>query len=83
VGVSRDDQQTSDSFRASLDLPFPLVGDTDGHISKAWRVKWPLIGIDQRVTYLVGRNGKVRLAFHSERDPEAHVAEACRAAAAP
>ena len=82
VGVSRDAQTTNDQFRDSLGLPFPLVGDPDGRISKAWDVSWPLIGLNRRVTYLVGRDGRIRIAFRSERDPDAHVTEACRAAAA-
>jgi len=48
-----------------------------------YRVRWPFVGIAQRVTYLVGRNHKVRLAFHSELDAEAHVHKACGAAAEP
>jgi peroxiredoxin len=79
VGVSRDPQETSDRFCESLDLPYALVGDPEGVIARAYRVGWPLIGLARRVTYLVGRDRRVRLAFHSELDVTAHV-EAVRAA---
>jgi len=82
VGISRDDQATNDRFRESLGLPYPLLGDADGTISKAYGVRWPLIGLNRRVTYLVARNRKVRLAFHSEFDTDGHVNEACAALAA-
>jgi thioredoxin-dependent peroxiredoxin len=83
VGVSRDTQDTSDRFRASLELPFPLVGDESGEVLKAYKVRWPVIGLARRVTYLVGRNHKVRLAFHSEFDVGAHVDETCAALTRP
>jgi peroxiredoxin len=77
VGVSRDRQERSDDFRRSLDLPYPLVGDADGSILRAYKVRWPVVGIARRVTYLVGRDRKVRSAFHSELDVEAHARQAC------
>ena len=36
---------------------------------------------DPGVTYVIGRNRKVRLAFHSELDMDAHSAQACLALA--
>ena len=81
IGVSRDPQATSDRFQASLGLPFTLVGDPEERIIKAYGVRWPIVGLTQRVTYVIGRNRKVRLAFHSELDMDAHSAEACRALA--
>lgn len=83
VGVSSDPQETSDRFRASLKLPFALVGDTKGAILSAYKVRWPVIGLAQRVTYLVDRNHKVKLALHSEFDIGAHVAGTCAALARP
>jgi peroxiredoxin len=79
--VSRDAQETNDRFRESLRLPFTLLGDPEEHIIRAYDVRWPIIGLTQRVTYVIGRNRKVRLAFHSELDMDAHSAQACRALA--
>jgi peroxiredoxin Q/BCP len=81
IGVSRDAQETSDRFKASLDLPFSLVGDPEERIIRAYGVRWPIVGLTQRVTYVIGRNRKVRLAFHSELDMDAHSAEVCKALA--
>ncbi len=83
VGVSRDTQETSDRFRKSLELPYALVGDGEGLILEAFKVRWPVLGMAQRVTYLVGKNHKVRLAHHSEFDIKGHVSEACAALARP
>jgi thioredoxin-dependent peroxiredoxin len=77
IGISRDDQETNDRFRKSLDLPYPLVGDPDGTICGAYKVSWPIIGRSKRVTYLIGRDRLVRLAFHDELNMDAHAEQAC------
>jgi peroxiredoxin Q/BCP len=79
VGVSTDDQAKSDAFRKSLSLPFALVGDADGTIARAYRVRWPILGFAQRVTYVIGPDRRVTQARHQERRAEQHVATACRA----
>jgi peroxiredoxin len=53
------------------------VGDPEGRILRAYEVRWPVLGLARRVTYVIGRDRRVRDAFHSERDPEAHVERAC------
>ena len=82
VGVSKDTRETSKKFRESLALPYPLVGDPEGAIIGSYQVRWPLIGLAQRVTYLVGGDRKIRLALHREFDIEAHMTEVRRALAA-
>jgi len=82
IGVSSDAQETNDRFRESLGLPFRLVGDPKGEILRAYDVRWPFVGLAQRVTYAIGRNKKVLLAFHSELHMKAHASEACRAVSA-
>jgi thioredoxin-dependent peroxiredoxin len=79
VGVSTDDQATNDRFRASLNLPFPLVGDADGTLVRAYRVRWPLVGFAQRVTYLIGQDRRIELATHSELRSGKHAHAVCRA----
>jgi len=81
IGVSGDSQETNERFRKNLDLPFPLVGDPEGTILRAYRVRWPLVGLAQRVTYAIGQDGRVLLALHSELNPTAHAARACEALA--
>jgi len=77
--VSADSQQRNEDFRKSLELPYPLVGDPGGAILRAYKVRWPLVGLAQRVSYVVGRDRKIESAYHSELDADAHVARACEA----
>ena len=76
VGVSADKPETSARFCQELELPYPMVGDAAGAILRAYGVRWPVVGLARRVTYVIGRDRKVRLAYRSERDVEGHVAKA-------
>ena len=78
VGVSTDSQERNDEFRASLELPFPLVGDPEGAIVKAYGVRVPLVGVARRVTFLVGRDRKVEAVHASMMDAGSHVETACK-----
>jgi len=72
IGVSGDAQATSDRFRASLELPFALVGDAGGAILRAYQVRWPLVGLARRVSYVIDRDRRIRMAYRDQLNPEAH-----------
>ncbi len=77
MGVSKDAQETSDRFRDSLALPYPMVGDPEGKILSVYDVRWPLIGLARRVTYVIGPGLRIRGVIRGELDADRHVAEAC------
>lgn len=81
VGVSTDPQATSDRFRDELCLPFALVGDGDGSVVRAYGVRWPLIGLARRATFLIDRDKTIKLAFESQFDIGAHLAQVSQALA--
>jgi peroxiredoxin Q/BCP len=83
LGVNADRQEANDRFRESLDLPFPLVGDPGGAILRAYKVRWPLIGIARRVTYVIGQDRKILSVYRNERDMAAHAAQACAIVSGP
>lgn len=78
IGVSADTAERAESFRESLDVPYPMVGDPNGAILRAYRVRWPLLGWAQRVSYVIGGDRRIRSAFHSEFDASAHVTHALK-----
>jgi peroxiredoxin len=75
--VSADDQATAERFAESLALPYPLVGDPGGKILEAWGVRIPLLGLARRVTFVVGRDGRVSHRYESNLSAESHVGDAC------
>ncbi len=72
VGVSTDDHDTQCKFASSLRAPFPMIGDADGTISAAYDVRWPLIGLARRVTYIVAPDRTILAVFHHEISIDQH-----------
>jgi peroxiredoxin Q/BCP len=81
VGVSTDDLETQCRFAGSLATPFPILGDADRGICRAYDVLWPLVGLAHRVTYVVGRapapdgapaRFSIEALFHHEIQVKAH-----------
>jgi peroxiredoxin Q/BCP len=66
LGISTDDHDTQCKFAESLDAPFPMIGDTDQKITRAYDVRWPIIGRAQRVTYVLDPTRRVLGAFRFE-----------------
>jgi len=87
VGVSTDDRDTQCRFATSLAAPFPMLGDHDRAICRAYDVLWPIIGVAHRVTYVVAPTGSdgtahprwtVEAVFRHELDIGAHRDEVLR-----
>jgi peroxiredoxin len=83
VGVSTDSHDTQCRFASETGAAFPIIGDHDRRICKAYDVLWPLIGVAHRITYVVGpaASGKgmiVEAVFHHELDVHAHRDEVLR-----
>jgi len=72
VGVSTDSAETQCRFAESISVQFPIVADRDGAITSAFDVKWPILGIARRVTYVLDPERVVLAAFHHELDIERH-----------
>jgi peroxiredoxin Q/BCP len=83
LGVSMDTLDTQTKFAESLKTPFPLLADTDGAASKAYGV-WNAEGYSSRVTFVIGKDGKVVAVFEGKDalDPAGALA-ACRRPALP
>lgn len=69
VGVSPDDQESHDKFRAKMGIPYPLAADTDKSTAKQYGVYGlksfmgrEYMGVN-RTTFLVDRTGKIVKVF--------------------
>jgi peroxiredoxin Q/BCP len=63
LGVSMDDEASHQKFTEKYSLPFPLLADTEGAITKAFDVDGG--GYSKRVTYVVDGNGKISQVYTS------------------
>jgi peroxiredoxin Q/BCP len=65
LGVSTDSLETQTKFADSLKTPFPLLADADGAVAKAYGV-WNDEGYASRVTFVIGKDGKVQAVFEGK-----------------
>ena len=80
IGVSGDSAERHSAFAARHNLPFYLVSDADGSIRKAFGVPRTLGLLPGRVTYVIDKEGVVRLVFNAQLTADRHVGEAFRVA---
>lgn len=57
LGVSMDDEASHKAFKEKYGLPFTLLADKDGSITKAYDVDGG--GYSKRVTYIIDAEGKI------------------------
>ncbi len=70
VGVSFDDAESHRAFIAKHNLNFNLLADTEGKIADAFGVRMPDRARAKRVSFLIGKDGKV---LHVTDSPNADV----------
>jgi peroxiredoxin Q/BCP len=74
IGVSFDSSESHQKFISKFSLNFPLLADTDGKIADAYGVRMSGRNMARRVSFLIGRDGKI---LHVTDNPRAeiHLAE--------
>jgi peroxiredoxin Q/BCP len=79
IGVSSDSVDSHRGFAEQQRLQFPLISDADGALRKAFGVPRTLGLFPGRVTYVIDRQGIVRLVCNSQFHASRHVTEALQA----
>ncbi len=76
-GVSGDGSASHEKFRSSYNLPFELIADTNRAIIKLYGAGrlGGLVKSTKRVTYVVDKEGIVRLIAHHELNMGEHLAD--------
>ncbi len=62
-GISRDTISSHKKFREKNKLPFDLLSDPDGAVCKAYDALIPLVKIPKRITYLVGKDMRIKAVY--------------------
>ena len=73
VGVSGDDQGSHSRFAAAHRVPYPLLSDPEKKIQKAYEARQLLGLLAKRVTYVIGRDKKIKGVFHHELSAQKHI----------
>eukprot|EP00741_Cyanophora_paradoxa_P005641 tig00000923_g5468.t1 len=79
LGISSDSASSHKTFASKYNLNFPLLADTTGSVRKAFNVPGAMFGmLPGRVTYVIDKEGTVRLVFDSAFKFQDHVAESLK-----
>jgi peroxiredoxin len=79
IGVSADDLATEKRFCEQTAAPFPMVGDPEGKILDSFGVRWPVVGLARRATFVLDKAGVVRQRIVSEVLIRRHIEQALEA----
>lgn len=79
-GVSRDSIESHKAFVANRSLPYVLLTDATGQMHKAFDVGRNFLGVTNRVSYLVGADGRVAAVHESNLRPSEHAEKMLKAA---
>lgn len=60
IGVSFDSSDSHQKFIEKYNLNFPLLADTDGKIADAYGVRREGKSMARRVSFLIGKDGKIK-----------------------
>ncbi len=74
IGVSFDNGDSHLKFISKYKLNFPLIADTDGKISDSYGVRMKGKSMDNRVSFLIGLDGKIVHVTNSG-NAEVHLTE--------
>ena len=60
VGVSTDSVETQKKFKDEYKLPYPLLSDEGGKVAKQYGGTIPVVGLANRATFVVARDGTIK-----------------------
>ena len=83
LGISSDDEASHRRFSVDYKLTFPLLSDPGGTVRKRYGVPKVLGLLPGRATFVIDREGIVRLAYSAAFEAEAHVLRALEALKSP
>lgn len=81
IGISGDSAASHRAFASRHKLPYLLASDPDGSLRKAFGVPKTLGFLPGRATYVIDREGIVRMVFSAQLASQDHVTKALAALA--
>ena len=73
LGISTDSIEKHKAFRNTHKLPFELLADVDGEVSKAYKAHIPFLNLSRRVTYLLNKEHVVTAVYSDLFGAEGHI----------
>ncbi|MGA3014464.1 MAG: peroxiredoxin [Bacteroidales bacterium] len=76
IGISTDDETSHSSFAAHHKLPFVLLSDKDNKVADLYGVHRSLGILPGRATFVIDREGVIRMNYSSQLNFRKHMDEA-------
>lgn len=73
IGISPDDVETHRRFKMAHNLPFELLADEQGKVTKLYKASLPLIRFTRRVTYLLDQSHVIVAVYDNLFAAENHI----------
>ena len=73
LGISKDSVESHQKFKKAYNLPFDLLSDADGRVSKLYKAYIPFLGMTKRITYLLDQEHRVAAVYESMFGAEQHI----------
>ena len=73
VGISQDSLDSHRKFKQAYQLPFELLADENGRVSKLYRAQIPLLGVNRRVTYLLDEEHRIAAVYQDMFRAKQHI----------
>jgi peroxiredoxin Q/BCP len=67
VGISTDSVETQRKFKEKYALPYPLLSDEGGRVAKQYGGTMPVVGLANRATFVVGKDGLVKQVIEGQQ----------------
>ena len=76
IGISTDSVETQRRFKEKYQLPYPILSDEGGKVARQYGGTMPVIGLANRATFVVGKDGTVKQVIEGNQaiDPTGAVA---------
>ncbi len=72
-GISTDTVRQHLQFKAKHSLPFELLADLDGKVSKLYEARMPFLNVSKRITYLLDSEHRIAAAYSNLFGAEQHI----------
>jgi thioredoxin-dependent peroxiredoxin len=76
IGISADDEASHREFSAHHKLPFILLSDKDKKVATLYNIKKTMGIFSGRVTFVIDKEGIIRMIYSSQLNFQKHVDEA-------
>lgn len=73
IGISQDSLDSHQKFKKSYQLPFELLSDRDGQVSRLYQARIPFLKVTKRVTYLLDPDHRIVAVYEDMFRADQHV----------